>query len=258
MRKDFYAEYYRIEDRHWWFVGRRHIFLRMLERYLPAPAAGQERCILDLGCGTGTMLGYLSRYGEAQGVDADDAAVEFCQERGIWNVRQASSLPLPFDDATFDLITAFDVLEHIEDDWGTLRELHRIMRPGGLLMMSVPAYPQLWGAQDEISHHKRRYVARQMRERVRTAGFDVRRLSYFNTLLFPPIAAIRVLRPYRPGASDLKSDFTLTKPGRTNEMLARLFSLEAPLVERLNLPFGVSVLALASKPELARAESAAR
>jgi SAM-dependent methyltransferase len=246
VNKEFYAEYYEIEDKHWWFVGRRQIFLTMLDKYLPL-ANGQERRILDVGCGTGTMLGYLSRYGHAEGIDADEEAVRFCHERGIDSVSLVDSLPLPFGDNSFDLITILDVLEHLEDDRAMLCELRRVMRPGGALLLSVPAYHFLWGPQDEIAHHKRRYVAREIRERLQQSGLIPRKLSYFNTLLFPIIACVRVMRPYRPGSPKLKSDFTMTKPGPINGLLGRLFALEAPLVKRADLPFGVSILGLAYK-----------
>ena len=229
-------------------IGRRNVFLALLDKYLPRCKDGRPRRILDLGCGTGTMLQYLARYGQAEGIDADEGAVRFCHERGVHQVQQVETMPLPFEDDTFDLVTALDVLEHIDDDRGTLRELYRITRPGGRIMLSVPAYRFLWGAQDEISLHKRRYVAGEIRERLSEAGFAVRRLSYFNTILFAIIAGVRVLRPYRPGSSKLKSDFTMTKPGLANALLARLFNLEARIVKRFDLPFGVSVLALAAKP----------
>lgn len=247
MNKEFYAEYYQIEDKHWWFIGRREIFLRLLDKYLP-PVNGRPRRILDVGCGTGTMLQYLAHYGDVLGIDADEEAVRFCHERGVEQVQQVTTAMLPFPAATFDLITILDVLEHIEDDRGTLRELHRVLRPGGTLLLAVPAYRFLWGPQDEISGHKRRYMAGEIRERLTTAGFRLRRRSYFNTFLFPIIAGVRVLRPYRPGSATLKSDFTMTRPGPANTLLARLFAAEAPLVARWNLPFGVSILALARKP----------
>lgn len=247
MNKEFYAEYFQIEDKHWWFIGRREIFLRLIRRHLPARRDGVPRQILDVGCGTGTMLQYLARFGQAQGVDTDAGAIAFCRERGVTQVRQVGDPPLPFAAGTFDLITALDVIEHIDDDRGMLRELYRITRPGGRLLFSVPAYRFLWGPQDEISHHKRRYVAPEIRARVTGAGYRLRRLSYCNTLLFPAIAGVRVLRPYRPGAANLKSDFTMTRPGPLNTLLGKLFALEAPLVERLDLPFGVSIVGVAYK-----------
>jgi SAM-dependent methyltransferase len=193
------------------------------------------------------MLGYLARYGEAQGIDADEGAVGFCHERGLDNVQLVTSEKMPFESNSFDLVTALDVIEHIEDDLGAMREIYRVLKPGGVLMLSVPAYKFLWGAQDEISHHKRRYIAPQMRGKLKEVGFKVRRLSYINTLLFPGIAGIRVLRPYKAGSTDLKSDFTMTKPGPGNTLLGKVFALEAKLVTRRDLPFGVSILGLAYK-----------
>ena len=192
------------------------------------------------------MLQQLSRYGTVDGVDSDPNAVSFCRERGIERVQRLTSQTLPWEAESFDLVTALDVIEHIEDDRAVLAEVRRVLRPGGTLLITVPAYQALWGPQDEISHHKRRYRARQVGERLTGAGLETIKLSYFNTLLFPPIAAVRVLRPHRPGR-ELKSDFTLTQPGRLNDVLARAFAAEAALVARFNLPFGVSIVAIARK-----------
>jgi SAM-dependent methyltransferase len=245
MERDFYQRYFEMEDRHWWFVGRREIFLRILDQEF-LPRRGSDASVLDVGCGTGTMLGYLSRYGAAQGVDASAEAVRFCRERGVQAVHQAAGASLPFESASFDLVTALDVVEHVDDDLMLLRELRRVTRAGGMLLVSVPAYQFLWGLQDEISHHRRRYRATMLRERMAQTGWRIHRLSYFNTFLFPPIAAIRLLRRVGPPPK-VQSDFELTQPGRLNALLARVFSAEASLVERTSLPFGVSLLALASR-----------
>jgi SAM-dependent methyltransferase len=247
VEERYYSEYYEVEDRHWWFVGRRRIFERVLDRRL-GPAPGRRRRILDVGCGTGTMLHHLARYGDAEGVDADARAVALCHRRGLERVRQAE-LPLPWGDGTFDLVTALDVLEHADDDTALLRELRRVTRPGGMVMVSVPAFRWLWGPQDEISHHRRRYTARELERRVRDSRLELCHLSYFNTLLFPPIAAVRLLRPHRAGSRELRSDFELTRPGRLNDLLGRVFGAEARAVERLRLPVGVSILALARRGE---------
>jgi SAM-dependent methyltransferase len=212
----YYAEYRAIEERHWWFRGRREVLLRLLDRRLPPGDA--SRRVLDIGC-----------------------------ERGVERVQRLESQTLPWEAETFDLVTALDVIEHIDDDLAILREVERVLRPGGTALLTVPAYEALWGPQDEISHHKRRYRAGQLRERMEEAGLAPLKLSYFNSLLFPPIAAVRLLRPRRAGDGELKSDFTLTRPGRLNEVLARVFASEAALVERWNLPFGVSIVALARK-----------
>lgn len=193
------------------------------------------------------MVRELRRYGRAQGIDADEAAVRLSRKRGIEEVEHVPEGPLPFEDASFDLVTALDVIEHVDDDRGLILELRRVLAPGGTLLVTVPAFGFLWGPQDEISHHKRRYRAPELGERLCSAQLDVARVSYFNALLFPPIAAIRVLRPHRPGSPGLRSDFEMTKPGLLNSVLARVFAAEAPVVARVNLPVGVSILALATR-----------
>lgn len=248
MEPDYYRRYFELEDRHWWFIGRREVLLRQLDRHF-RPRAGADATVLDFGCGTGAMLGYLARYGQVQGVDASAEAVGFCRERGVEAVIRADGLPLPFEAGSFDLVTALDVIEHVDRDDELLAELHRVAKPGGTLLVTVPAFRFLWGQQDEVSHHKRRYTAPELRERIAAAGWRVERLTYFNTLLFPPIAAVRVLRRAGRRAGPPRSDFELSNPPAVNRLLAWIFSLEAPLVERYDLPFGVSVLALARRAD---------
>jgi SAM-dependent methyltransferase len=249
MREDFYAEYFGVEDRHWWFIGRRRIILSLLAERLPPASANGTRRILDLGCGTGTMLAHLRKFGEVEGVDADEQAVEFCRARGELQVRLLDGPELPLPDNAFDLVTALDVLEHIEDDSRALREIRRVLRPGGLLLATVPAHRWMWGAQDEISHHFRRYSAAEISSRIGKAGLDLERLTYFNSLLFPPIAAVRLVRRAVPPRGEPRSDFEMTREGPVNGLLARVFSSEARWLRGRDLPFGVSLLALASLPE---------
>jgi len=247
LKREYYREYRQVEDVHWWFVGRRRILLQVLNQYLGESRAGERR-ILDVGCGTGTMLGHLASYGKAEGVDIDEEAVGYCHERGLLDVRLGEATDLPFDDGTFDLVTALDVVEHLDDDVAALREMRRVLRPGGQLLMTVPAHRFMWGDQDEVNLHKRRYVASEVRDRLTAAGFDVRRLTYINALMFPPIAAIRLLRRLehrlRPQKAH-KSDFRYPAPRPLNFLLALIFGAEAPIVRRVNIPIGVSILALA-------------
>jgi SAM-dependent methyltransferase len=243
MRKDFYDEYFRIEDRHWWFVGRRSIFLSLLDANLTPNGASRQ--VLDIGSGTGTMLGYLERYGDAQGIDMDPDAVRYCHERGVEKVRLVEAGPLPFEDASFDLVTMLDVLEHTDDDAQMLSETRRILRPGGLALISVPAFMWMWGAQDKVSFHMRRYTAPQLRADLVGAGLEIRRLSYFNTILFPPIAAIRLARRLLPQPEEPDSDFGMTTRPRSNALLGRIFGVERSLLLTRDLPFGVSIFAIA-------------
>jgi SAM-dependent methyltransferase len=243
VEQDFYSEYYELEDRHWWFVGRRRIFLALLDDLV---GGRRDLDLLDFGCGTGTMAGHLARYGTVEAVDADADAVAFCRRRGLARVQQLTGDGLPFEDGRFDVVTTFDVLEHIEDDLSALTELHRVLRPGGVLVAAVPAFPFLWGPQDVISHHYRRYVRPELRARLEDAGFAVRRASYFNSLLFPAVAAIRIVRRAFPEPEELRSDFGVG-PARLNRALAAAFGGEAALVRRRDLPFGVSLLAVAER-----------
>ena len=247
MEERFYDEYFDIEERHWWFAGRRRIIGSVLDRELNVV---DDRVALDVGCGTGFMLGFLGRWAEVTGTDADSTAIAYCRKRGYGNVRQLEGESLPFDDEAFDLVSAFDVLEHIPDDGRMAREMARVLRPGGTMILTVPAYPALWGPQDEISHHCRRYGRGELRLLVSGSGLELQRLTAFNTILFPPIALIRLGRRLAPfkARGEARSDFEMTKPGRLNDLLARIFAMEAPLIERMNLPIGVSFLALARKP----------
>ena len=251
MEQSFYDEYFRIENRHWWFIGRRRVIGAAIHREL---GAANGRRILDVGCGTGAMLPHLRRFGDVEGIDSELAAIEHCRRRGEKAVQHVPGLPFPFAAESFDLVTLLDVIEHVDDDVAMLAETRRVLRPGGIALVTVPAFRLLWGDQDEIAHHRRRYTRPELVATLERAGFSVRRSTYFNTLLFPPIAAIRVGRRLAGHKPARRSDFRLTRPGRLNELLARAFGAEARIIERIDLPFGVSAMALAQR----RAGSAGR
>jgi SAM-dependent methyltransferase len=245
MQTDFYGEYFRTEDRHWWFVGRRRIVLEALSLSLARVGPQSSPRILDFGCGTGAMLTHLRRLGTVEGVDGDERAIGFCRSRGESNVHLLESDDLPFEDESFDLVTAFDVLEHIADDRGALAEIRRVLRPGGTLMITVPAYQWMWGPHDEINDHKRRYSSAEIESKITAAGLELDRLTHFNTLLLPVIAAVRLLRKRLPDRSP-RSDFGLGARGPANGILAAVLSSEARVLRRRNLPIGVSILATAT------------
>jgi len=196
------------------------------------------------------MLQHLRRYGQVYGVDMDHEAVGYCNERNLNTVTQASAGQLPFGDASFDLVTMLDVLEHIKDENSALADASRVLRPGGLLMLAVPAYGFLWGAQDVISQHQRRYSARRLKTVVDAAGLHIMRLTHFNTALFPPIATIRLIRRAIPQTRSSHSDFSVPAPGPINALLGKVFGFESEVLARTDLPFGVSILCLAVKPPL--------
>lgn len=245
MDHEYYSEYFRIEDTHWWFRGRREIFTRLL-----APIANGRRLdIFDIGFGTGAMLSYLSRFGSVIGMDMSAEAIRFARTRCDRPMVRGSITHVPLADGSVDLVTAFDIIEHVDDDGAAIAELARVCRPGGHVLLTVPAFRFLWGNQDVISHHLRRYTLEEIGARVRAAGLVPRRLSYFNAILFPVVAAVRVARRLRgEPEGEVKSDFTMTKPGLVNDVLARVFAVEGRMLSRFRLPVGVSVVCLAERP----------
>ncbi len=246
-----------LDDTHWWFAARRRIVLQVLRAALHGrPGTGgaaAEPAILDIGCGGGANLRELARLGDACGLDAEPSAVEAAARRSGCDVR-LGRLPgsVPFEPGRFDVVTLLDVLEHIEDDAGALAAIERLLKPGGLLLCTVPAYRFLWSEHDVANQHRRRYTRPQLRARLEGAGLRIRKLTYYNTFLFLPIAAVRVARG-RPGAGDpgpgaeARPDLG-SVPAPVNAVLRTVFAAERHWLRVGSFPFGVSVLALAQKP----------
>ena len=235
-----YAAVHAEEDRaHWWFLGRRAVILAEMARRLPA---GRAR-IAELGCGSGGMLEALSRFGTAVGVETD--AVLRARERGL-DVR-AGALPdtIPLEPGRWDAVCLFDVLEHVDDEAGALAACRRLLVPGGRLFVTVPAYAWLWSRHDELLGHRRRYTARGLRQVAERAGFTVERLTYFNTILAPPIMAVRMVR-----AALRRRGHDLDRPAPwLNRALAACFSAEARLLRWTSPPFGISILLVARRAD---------
>ena len=232
MRTEVYAEMAALEQRHWWFRGRRAVIAALLRR---AGVEGPVR-MLDAGCGTGGNLLAFGYLGEADGVDDSAEAVAVCHRRGLDRVVQGTLDALPYPDATFGLLFATDVLEHVDDDVAALRELRRVAAPGAALIVTVPAQPWLWSAHDVALHHRRRYRRRELVGRAVAAGWRVEAVTGFNTLLLPPIALARVLRRGGEG-----SDHDATPPW-LDRVLVQPLRLEGKLVARgRDLPPGVSL-----------------
>src|SRR5437868_9398773 len=202
MRHDLYEDLYVKEQDYWWHVGKRAIVYSLLERYLPRGKTRAERQALDLGCGAGLNLDLLAKYAEPVGMDFSEEALRFCLERGHKRLCKADAAELPFRDRQFDIITALDVVEHLDDDLAALTELRRTLKPGGLLIMSVPAYPALWSYWDDILGHRRRYTVKSMREAVTSAGLTVRKASYSNGLILAPTVGVRALKSLRHQAAE--------------------------------------------------------
>lgn len=241
MDERIYAEMAAVEQQHWWFSARRVILEKLISGWhLPDDAQ-----ILEAGCGTGGNLAMLARHGQVYGMETDEHALELSAAKGCAQIA-AGRLPeaIPFADKRFDLITLLDVLEHLDEDVAALRALRGRLKPGGFMLVTVPAYPFLWSRHDELHHHKRRYVAHGLSGVLQDAGLQVEYLSYFNTWLFPLVAAARLT------GVDSKQSGVLSMPnGFINALLTRIFASERWLLGRFSLPAGVSLLALVRNPD---------
>jgi SAM-dependent methyltransferase len=237
-----YAAEAAIEVDHWWFVGRRRLFARIVDELgVPADAA-----ILDVGTGTGANLRLLRDLGFARvtGVDFSPEAIRFCAEKGLGAVEQGDVRALPFADGRFDLVFATDVVEHVDDDLAALREIRRVLTPGGQVLLTVPTFPILWGLQDEVSLHRRRYRLGELLARLDAAGLSAQRHFYFNYLLFLPILAarrlIRLLRIRLDSEGEVNTKWL-------NRLLALVFLCDVNTAPWLRPPVGVSALVVARR-----------
>jgi len=241
------AEEYRrmaeMEGAQWWYAGMRHIARSLLTPQLQGPAS--SRRILDAGCGTGWNLQDLARFGETHGVDLSPLAVATTRRRG-GRVTRGDLLGLPYAPASFDLVTSFDVLYHawVKDDAQAVRELARVLKPGGLMLVKVPALKILWGAHDEAVHSRHRYTRRELEMLLKDAGLELVRSTYANSLLFPVLLTRRYLdRILNRHGSDVEM-----LPPLLERIFGGLLSIEAAMVRSFALPIGASVFALARKP----------
>jgi SAM-dependent methyltransferase len=242
MNPEEYAQLFKLGQTHWWFVGTRDILCASLRGY-----ASANTRILDVGCGSGLMMSRMSNTGSVFGVDSSEAALRHCKNIGLSGICRGDAETLPFKAETFDLIVAADLLEHCEDDQGVLAEFNRITASGGTLLISVPAYRGLWSAHDIALHHVRRYSKQELMRKVETAGFGINRTSFFNTLLFAPVAVERLLFE-RPGRVRPKEGIKYYENLRLlNKILLTALRLEKWFLNFGTLPFGLSILVIASK-----------
>lgn len=242
--RDDYREAATARRGHWWVRGRRDIFARLLDELVELP---KQARVLDVGPGYGVNTTLLQDRGRLCVLDTDAGSLDSCRALGASDLVLGDATSLPLADGSIDLLTALDVIEHLDDDLQALREFRRVLQPTGWLLLTVPALRILWGRQDVLSDHRRRYRRRQLRRQLAAARFEPARLTYFNTLLFPPILLVRLLmrpllgRTVRNGSSD----FGFPLPFGLNTLLHRLFASEARWLARHDLPVGVSLLCLA-------------
>lgn len=242
MERAVYDRMRTLEQGHWWFQARRQVLGAVLDGLDLPPGAR----VLEVGCGPGGNLALLSRYGAVEGLEPDEPSRAYAQATAGVPVH-SGGLPndLPFEPGGFDLIAALDVMEHVADDAGTAQALHALLKPGGYLLATVPAYGWMWSRHDALHHHQRRYEGRGFRRLLTGAGFRLRVFSHFNTLLFPLIAGVRLAKK---AARIEGGDEEAPPPEWLNAVLRHVFASERWWVARGGLPFGVSLLAVAQRP----------
>jgi SAM-dependent methyltransferase len=256
-----YAAMYRVEDRLWWYTGMRRIAEGVLGERLRGQGRRNGRLrVLDAGCGTGGNLQWLEGFGEAHGVDLSPHAVAFCARRRLPRVSRASVLALPFADESFDLVTSFDVIYHLDvsDDVAALREMCRVVRRGGWALVRVPAIEALRSEHDAAVHTRQRYTLPELRNKMARAGFTLERGTYANCTLFPVAAAARLASRWRgrttPG--EHRSDVR-PAPAVVNAALSAVLGLEAAAIAHSDLPFGLSAVAVGRRAESRSADGTA-
>ena len=240
MERVVYQQMAELDDRHWWYRARRRILAELIRREAQPPANAQ---ILEIGCGTGHNLAMLGEFGHVDGLELDDEARALSEKR---LGRKVMSSPLPelagVPERHYDLIGAFDVIEHIEDDRAALASIATRLKPGGKFVMAVPAHQWMWSAHDVVNHHKRRYSRSALKALIQGSPLNLVKIGYFNSLLFPLAVAQRAASKLR-GKDN--ADVTLP-PAPLNAALETVFGLERHLVGRLPLPPGLSLFAVAS------------
>ena len=240
MDPKIYKEIVEQEESHWWFRARRSIVRSLLQRInLPKNAN-----ILEAGCGGGGNLGLLAEYGNVYAFEIEDSVRSHAKTRAIGEIA-TGSLPnqIPFDDTRFDLVTMFDVLEHIDDDRASLIALKKRMNPNGVLLLTVPAFQRLYSQHDIMHHHKRRYSKIQLKELIASTGLRLEFISYWNCLLFPIAALVRLA--VKLGLIKNNTYGSKQPPGWVNNALCGLVTSEKYIMKFAGLPFGLSLIAVA-------------
>lgn len=240
MRKDLYQDLYNLENKHWWHISKRKIVKELIRIHTKT----NDIKILDIGCGTGKNLDQFKEFGHTYGLDNSKNALRFCKKRGLTNIILGDAEKTPFGNNFFDIITILDVLEHTDDD-KSIKEIHRILKKGGILIGTVPAFDRLWSRWDEILHHKRRYNIIRLKTLLNKYEFDIIKISYMYTFLVLPVFLIRLVKSFF-SKKYYSSDFKLSLPF-LNFILKNLMNIEYLIIKDAYLPFGLSIIFVAQK-----------
>ena len=249
MRPEEYKKLYEMEKVYWWHIGRRRIIFSLIEKFVISKNNNNLK-IIDIGCGSGSMLDVLANFGDVLGVDDNEAALGFAGENGFSNIKRvdAAHLSKEFDFINkFDLTTCLDVIEHVDDDRLFLKEIFQILKPGGHVLITVPAYNFLWSEHDEALNHKRRYMASELHRKLNDAGFEVIKRSYAVTFLLPLILFYRLFRGIFPKDSHEPKTSYVMLPKPINTFFVHTLGIESHLLKYIDLPFGSSIVCVARK-----------
>lgn len=239
MQTEEYQKMRESEDTYWWFISRRKLALSLLAKFGP-----KQGKLLDLGCGTGAFLSQAPDSFHAFGLDFSDHAVNFCAERNLKDIVQADAQNLPFSDSEFNAVVTLDTLEHVPNDAQAISEICRVLRPGGVAIINVPAYKWLWGPHDVALMHFRRYTQVQLVQLLQNAGFKILKSSYSVFFMFPVVMAIRALDKFRKGPARVKLPHV---PRVLNRFLVWLQDVESSWILSGSIPWGSSVVVVAKK-----------
>jgi ubiquinone/menaquinone biosynthesis C-methylase UbiE len=244
MNVEEYEKMYALENTYWWFQGRKRIILNLVRKHVPG--LNLKARVLDVGCGTGLILEALHSYCRPIGLDFSHKALLYCRDRKLNLLILGNVDILPVSAESCDVVLALDLLEHIEDDSALMRDFHRIIKPGGYLMLTVPAHQFLWSEHDEALSHYRRYSYLQLLAMIREAGFRPVKTSYAISFVFLPIVVFRLAQKIFKKRQEPKTHL-IRLPGAANKILIWLLLIEGFLLKFINLPFGVSIICLARK-----------
>ena len=250
LSKEEFERDFKLKDTNWFYKGMYDIWSALINASISS--AFPVKAALDLGCGAGGKMAHLAKISDkVHGLDLSIEALEFCKREGAYYLSQATVEKLPYKDHVFSIVNAFDVLEHVDDDVGVLKEIHRVLAKEGFLVMAVPAFDILWSQHDIANYHKRRYSAGALRRKLENAGFKVRRMTYANFFLFFPVLIYRIVQ-YRllRHAGEFKRTRVENLPGFLNALLGKILKLESEIIRKIDLPCGVALLCVAQKSGL--------
>lgn len=240
MQNYLYRDLYNLEESHWWHISKRRIVANYIKHYLKKKTAK----ILDVGCGTGKNLESFKEFGEIYGLDSSKEAMEFCKKRGLKNIKLGEAEKMPFKASSFDVVTLLDVLEHTDDN-KTLREVYRVLRKDGILIITVPAFSWLWSNWDKVLHHKRRYNKNDIINILKKNSFAVTYISYLYSFLVLPALIIRKIKQ-KLLKKEYTSDFRLSN-SLLNWIMNYITKIEFKIAQKISIPVGTTILVIAKK-----------